>query len=77
MSASRTIIKHLTRTTEAVNFILREQGIKPIQVPEMTTLDDYDNFSQELSSAIRFPHLMYLKNNRHLAKYQSQGQDST
>ena len=45
MSASRTIIKHLTRTTEAVNFILREQGIKPIQVPEMTTLDDYDNFS--------------------------------
>lgn len=74
MSASKTLIKHLTRTTEAVNFSLKSNGYSQlISVPKMETLEDIENFSDKLNNIIKFPHLRYLSSERvaRLTKFQS------
>ncbi len=80
--ASRTIINHLTRTADAINFAMKTSGQSPlVVVPKLETFEDFETFSYELSNAIKFPHLRYLQNNLHLDKYsqyrnRSQNQNS-
>ena len=65
--ASRTIISHLTRTADAINFAMKTSGQSPlVVVPKLETFEDFESFSHELSNAIKFPHLRYLQNNLHL-----------
>ncbi len=80
MSASKTLIKHLTRTAEAINFSLKTNGYSPlVSVPKMKTLEDIENFSDNLNNIIKFPHLRYLSSERvaRLTKSQSKYQDKT
>ena len=80
MSASKALVKHLTRTAEAVNFSLKNNGYRPlVLIPELETMEEIEKFSDKLNNIIKFPHLRYLSSERvaRLTKSRSKYQDKT